>query len=75
FYNLNYTFYDSEPGVIVLRQREDLAPAIERLVFDNEYYHRLADAQSQSGPQWVVLDGQCTQRVVDILCQMIENYD
>jgi hypothetical protein len=70
FYGLGFTYYDDEPGVLVIRDRDQLAPTIQRLNYNRQYYEQMAEAQRQRAPEWVLLDGQCTQRVVDEIYQM-----
>lgn len=72
FYNLNWTFYDDEPGILVLRDRDLLMPTIFKILNDPEYHANLVDAQHQRAPDWILLDGQCTQRLVDHLYYLIE---
>jgi hypothetical protein len=71
FYSLDYTYYDSEPGVEVIKEHADLAPVLNSLVTDRGYYAEMRAAQSKRGPEWVILDGRCTDRVVQELYQMI----
>jgi hypothetical protein len=71
FYGLDYTYYDDEPGVVVIKQRETLAPEVNRMICDREYYDQMVEAQIQRGPEWVLLDGMCTDRVVEELYKMI----
>ena len=73
FYGMDFPYFDEEPGLVVLRQREKLAPVVERLLTDEAYYEQLANAQQQRATDWILLDGQCTRRVVDLLYQLIEN--
>ncbi len=75
FYGLKSSYYDSEPGVIVIKDRDDLVPTINRLINDRGYYQQLVDLQLRRSPEWVLLDGGCTRRVVDELYQMIEKKD
>jgi glycosyltransferase involved in cell wall biosynthesis len=71
FYGLGFNYYDNEPGVLVTRDRDQLTPAIQRLIYNRPYYEQMAEAQRQRSPEWVLLDGQCTQRVVDEIYQMV----
>jgi hypothetical protein len=71
FYGLDYTYYDGEPGVKVIKEHADLAPALNHLVTDRGYYDEMSAAQSKRGPEWVLLDGRCTHRVVQELYQMV----
>lgn len=73
FYGLDYTFYDDAPGVIVLRSRDQLASTLARLFSDPQYYNLLSEAQCQQASEWILLDGRCTERVVDELYRLVEN--
>jgi hypothetical protein len=67
FYGLNYTYFDQEPGMIVLRDQARLAPTLEKLLSSPADYQKLASAQAGRAADWLVLDGQCTQRVAGLL--------
>jgi len=71
FYGLDYTYYDDEPGVVVIKQHEALALTVQRMIEDREYYDQMVEAQNIRGPEWILLDGRCTDRVVGELYQMI----
>jgi len=73
FYGLDYKHYDDAPGVIVLRSRGQLESALARLFSDPQYYDLLAEAQRQQASEWILLDGKCTERVVEELYGLIEN--
>jgi hypothetical protein len=72
FYDLNFPFYTQEPGVFILHERKTLASTVEHLLTDTSFYEQLAHAQRHRGPEWALLDGQNTQRVVDLLFKLIE---
>ena len=67
FYGLDYDFYDQEPGVRVIRDRDMFSPTIERILNDREYYDQLAAAQKKRASEWILLDGYCTKRIVDLM--------
>jgi hypothetical protein len=73
FLGMDFPYFDEEPGLVVIRQREKLAPVVERLLSDEAYYEQLANAQRQRADEWILLDGQSTRRVVDLLYQLIED--
>jgi len=73
FYGLDFTYYDDEPGVIVMKERESLTPTIERLLYNREYYDEMVQAQLSRKSEWLRLDGECTSRVVNELYQMIDS--
>jgi hypothetical protein len=72
FYGLDFSYYDNEPGVVILKDRNALVPTIKRLVRDRFYYQQLAEAQKRRAREWILLDGHSTQRVVDELYQMLK---
>jgi len=72
FYGLDFPFYDDEPGVVVIKDRDAFAPELDRLLKDPAYYQSLSDAQLARSEEWIILDGGSTQRVVDELYQMLE---
>ncbi|MCJ7699998.1 MAG: hypothetical protein MUO62_00305 [Anaerolineales bacterium] len=75
FYGLNYTFYDGEPGIVIIRDRDKLIPIIEKIITDPDYYRLLADAQRQRAPEWILMDGRCTHRLLDLMTQLITRED
>ena len=72
FYGLDSSFYANLPGVITVRARDQLEGTLERLFSDPTYYETLVEAQRQRASQWVLLDGKCTDRVVEKLYSLIE---
>jgi hypothetical protein len=72
FYDLNYTLYDHVPGVVVLRHREELDDTLKKMISDREYYGMLSESQKEISWEWVSLDGNRTQCVVDLIYQMTE---
>ena len=66
-------FYDNLPGVIVLRSPDQLKSTLSRLFSDPQYYNQLAEAQRQQASEWILLDGKCTERVVEELYGLIED--
>ena len=73
FYGLKYTVYDNAPGVIQVRERSQLESTLTRLFSDPQYYSQLAEAQRQQASEWILLDGKCTERVVEELYSLIES--
>ena len=71
FYGLNYSYFDNEPGIMIVNQHADLSPTLERLFNDQEYYAQVALAQQTRGPEWILLDGLCTRRITDELYQLM----
>jgi len=71
FYGLNFTFYNDAPGVIVLKDRENLAVTLQKLFDDRGYYDHLVQEQKRRAAEWIMLDGQCTYRVVDLIYDTI----
>jgi hypothetical protein len=72
FYNLDYDVYDKAPGVLVIRNRNELLPNLEKLFYNDEYYRDLAASQKEPAADWITLDGRCTERVVNEIYRMIE---
>ena len=73
FYGLNFTFYNDAPGVIVLKDRQHLAETLRKLFVEQDYYDQLVYEQKRRAAEWILLDGQCTRRVVDLVYQLIVN--
>jgi hypothetical protein len=73
FYDLNYDVYDQAPGVVVVRRRDLLLPTLERLFYDKRYYTDMTALQKEHATDWVVLDGKCTERVVQEIYKLIES--
>ena len=73
FYGSDYAFYDDAPGVIVLRSRDQLESTLAKLFSDRQYYDQLAEAQLRQASEWILLDGKCTERVVEELYGLIED--
>jgi len=72
FIGLNSPYFDQEPGVIVINERDRLIPTVKKLIYDDASYQQLVESQIESSSKWILLDGKCTQRVVDLLYEMLE---
>jgi hypothetical protein len=75
FYGLGYTIYDQEPGVLVIRERAKLIPIMQRIISDRGYYQQLVQAQQKRAPEWILLDGRSTDRLIETIDQLIEKKD
>lgn len=58
-------FYVSAPGVITLWDHDELYPTLEKLFTDDTFYCEQQLAQEKEGDKWALLDGRCTERVVE----------
>ncbi|NPV85840.1 MAG: hypothetical protein HPY45_07505 [Anaerolineae bacterium] len=65
-------FYESSPCVITIRAHGELKPTLEKLINDTDYYSRVVEKQRQEVTDWILLDGKCTERVVNELYRLIE---
>ena len=72
FIGLNSPYFDQEPGVIVIHERDLLIPTVKKLLYDDNAYQQLADSQLNASSKWILLDGKCTQRVTDLLYEMLK---
>lgn len=72
YYHWHEGIYDDAPGVVTVRKQEDTAPAVMHLLNDRAYYEELAEAQQKRSSDWILLDGKCTERVVNELYRLIE---
>jgi hypothetical protein len=72
FYELDYNYFDDEPGMVIVKRHEDLGPVLQQLLSDHQYYDRLSAAQLARGPEWILLDGKCTRRIVDEIYRLSE---
>ena len=71
FYGLNFKFYNDAPGVIILKSRKFLTETLKKLLEDQDYYDQLVHEQKKQASDWILFDGQCTQRVVDLIYDTI----
>jgi hypothetical protein len=60
-------YYDKAPGVIVVREREKLRPTLEAILRDESYYQGLVADQKKHSSQWALMDGKCTERMVQVI--------
>lgn len=75
FFGLNSPYFNEEPGVIVVKERDTLVPMVKKLLYDKDAYQEFANSQRKSSSKWILLDGQCTQRVTNLLYEMIDLND
>ena len=73
FYGLDFSYYDIAPGVLIIKDRDALVPTVHSLLHDQDAYQQLVKTQRQHSSNWVLLDGGCTQRVINEMYQMIES--
>lgn len=59
-------------GIAIVWKREELLPLFQRLVTDHEFYDSFVQAQADVAPEWMMLDGKCTDRVVGQITSLIE---
>lgn len=71
FYGLGYPVFDTAPGTTVVRARDAFAPVLKRLLDDPAFYEEQRRRQEQEGGRWAILDGGCTNRVVDELLKLV----
>ena len=64
-------YYDDAPGVVMVREHEQLRPALKRVLHDRPYYDDLVAAQKREGDRWALMDGRCTERMVTLIEEMI----
>lgn len=72
FYGLGYTYFDKEPGLVKITQRDKFLPALQRFLIDSAYYDEKSVAQKSRGSEWILLDGQCTRRIADELYRLVD---
>ena len=64
-WNLSECCYDPLEGVIVVRDKHKLRPTLEHLLTDRAAYGKLVRFQREAAPDWAVVDGKCTERIVE----------
>jgi len=67
FTDLGFPFYNDCAGVEIVRQQDELEPALQRMLNDPAHYADLVEAQKAQAGRWALLDGQATQRVLDVI--------
>lgn len=67
FHGLSYDFYDHLRGVSILPRREDLAPALRRLLGDPGHHQATTQALAASARGLSPFDGRCTQRILQAI--------
>ena len=75
YFNFGEQEYGGAPGTImvkVLDEPESFAPALNKLLEDEVYYHGLQQQQRTRGQDWVRLDGRCTSRVLAEMRKLID---
>jgi len=65
FYSLNYTMYDFLSGVQIINKKENLFPALKKLIDDEIYYNDMVNNQNRLAPYLSPFDGMCVERVID----------
>ncbi len=72
FFNFDYDFFDDVKGIIVLRQREELLSTLQRILADEDYHQQLVEGQAQAACYWARFDGKATERILDLMAELIE---
>ncbi len=75
FYGLDHHFFDGAPGVQILKDKDRLVQVLCELLENPEHYQAQQKEQIDQADDWVLLDGQCTRRVVDNLYDLIDMQD
>ncbi len=66
-----YDTFDDVPGVVVVGDRAQFVPALQRLFSDRSYYAQLVAGLTKSAPYWGRFDGKATDRVLDLIDEYI----
>ncbi len=72
FYELNYSFYDDAPGVVIVDQKNLLHPNLTKLLTETAHYTQMVQTQKTHAKQWILLDGKATERVTHELYHLIK---
>lgn len=71
FYGFDYPVYDTAPGAIVLRDRTRFFPTLQKLLTDSAAYSTYVEEQKAHGKDWAILDGKNTERVLQVIDNLI----
>jgi len=67
-----YDTFDEVPGIVVVRDRAQFVPTLQRLFSDRAYYDRLVEVLWKSAPYWGRFDGNATERVLKLIDKYIQ---
>lgn len=73
FYGFDYPFYEKLSGLIHLKDKEKLAPTLDRLVSDQNEYTKYVKASRSSRDFWVCSDGKNNYRIAREMKRLISN--
>jgi len=74
FYGFEYSSsYEFGGGTVVVREREELLPLLQRLMTDEKFYVSLANGQKEVAREWILLDGQCSRRIAREIISLVES--
>jgi hypothetical protein len=62
-------------GITLIKKRDALPLALQRLVFDQEFYKQQIDAQEQIAPEWILMDGLCAERIANEIASLFRMTD
>ncbi len=62
-------------GVIMMEEKDEFLSTLRRLTRDPAFYTEVAARQSACADQWGQLDGQAGQRMLDLVDQMVAQYE
>lgn len=71
FYGFDYPVYNNAPGTAVIKDKDALLPYFMRLIEDQSYYASCKQAQQERGSEWALLDGKNTERVLNLIQELI----
>lgn len=69
FYNFDFQMYEFLDGVRVIKDRDLFREELARLLSDDAYYAARAGEQEPWVEYLSPFDGQCTQRILEAICQ------
>ncbi len=67
-----YDTFDDVSGIVVVRDRAQFVPTLQRLFSDRAYYDRLVEGLRESAPYWGRFDGNATERVLNLMDKYIQ---
>lgn len=70
-YGIADSGYKNCPGVTTVRDEAQVLPTLRRLMTDRAYYDQMIAVQKRRGADWILLDGQCGKRMIEIADRLV----
>lgn len=71
FYGLGFTRYDDTPGIVTVRDKEKLLPALQEIFGSDQVYGERVKILEKHATDWAMIDGLSSSRVVDEMEKLV----